>query len=66
MSRRARIWLQAREAKRLPHDLSDVPDDDDEVVFTGVWSCPGCSKARSEPFHCTPCNADAEGPGYDD
>lgn len=66
MSRRARLWQSAREAKYVPHDLSDVPDDDDAVDFTGVWSCPGCSKARSEPFHCTPCNANAEGPGYDD
>jgi len=31
-----------------------------------LWSCPGCCKASAEPFHCTPCNADAEGPGYDD
>lgn len=70
MSRRLRARELVREAKHAEfyaHDLSDVPDDDDDSVdFTGVWSCPGCSKARSEPFHCTPCNAHAEGPGYDD
>ena len=45
---------------------ADREDRDARLDFTGVWSCPGCSKARSEPFHCTPCNANAEGPGYED
>lgn len=29
MSRRARLWQSAREAKYVPQDLSDVPDDDE-------------------------------------
>ena len=28
MSRRARLWQSAREAKYVPHDLSDVPGDE--------------------------------------
>ena len=75
MSRRLRSRAAAIEAKRafawstpVMHDCGPEDDTDDEggIDFCGSWSCPGCSKARSEPFHCTPCNADAEGPGYDD
>lgn len=66
MSRRGRIWKVARAAK---HALAFAgPEDDDEggIDAGPLWSCPGCCKARAEPFHCTPCNADAEGPGHDD
>lgn len=69
MSRRNRLWHVAREAKTAqayagPED--DDADDEGGIDFRGSWTCPGCYKARPEPFHCTPCNADAEGPGYDD
>ena len=71
MSRRARAYLPAREAKHaavwsspVAHDFDDEPDDGSDAG--PLWSCPGCCKARAEPFHCTPCNADAEGPGDDD
>lgn len=30
MSRRARLWEVARDAKHAPHDLSDMPDDEPE------------------------------------
>jgi hypothetical protein len=67
MSRRARLWHVARESKTALAFAGPEDDDDEGGIDTGpLWSCPGCCKARAEPFHCTPCNADAEGPGHDD
>jgi hypothetical protein len=66
MSRSARLWHVAREAK---HALAYAgPDEDDEggIDAGPLWTCPGCCKAAPEPFHCGTCNADAEGPGCDD
>ena len=65
MSRRARLWHVARESKTALAYAG--PEDDDDGTDAGpLWSCPGCCKARAEPFHCSACNADAEGPGHDD
>ena len=71
MSRRARQFNPAREAKHaaawatpVVQDCGDEPDEGSDAG--PLWSCPGCCKARAEPFHCSACNADAEGPGYDD
>lgn len=47
MSRRARIWLQAREAKRLPHDLSDVPDDEGPEWRDDDPRCYVCGERKS-------------------
>lgn len=68
MSRRLRARELVREAKHALFYAGPEDDTDDKggIDFRGSWTCPGCCKARSEPFHCTPCNANAEGPGYDD
>lgn len=65
MSRRARLWHVASESKTALAYAGPEDDDDDGNDAGLLWSCPGCCKARAEPFHCTPCNADAEGPGHD-
>jgi len=68
VSRRARSREPVREAEHAAFYAGPADDADDEgaIDFLGSWTCPGCSKARSEPFHCTHCNAAAKGPGYDD
>ena len=75
MSRRARARAAAVEAKRafawvtpVVHDYcvpEDAPEVDALIDAWPLWSCPGCCKAKAEPFHCTACNADAEGHCHD-
>lgn len=47
MSRRARIWLQVREAKHTPHDLSDVPDDAEPEWRDDDPRCYVCGERQS-------------------
>lgn len=48
MSRRARLFLLARDAKREPaHDLSDVPDDDGPDCRDDDPRCYVCGERQS-------------------
>lgn len=65
MSTRMTLW-QARRDLPDAGPEEDGTDDEGGIDAGPSYTCPGCYKNRSEPFHCTPCNANAEGPGYDD
>lgn len=62
--RALRLAAQERKASDFSPELYREPEDGENDLDEEMHSCPGCAKARPEPFHCGACSAHSEGPGH--